>query len=115
MTRASFAGVRPRESRTSSARDTFDVDEHARELEVVERHRLGGDLEVEPVRDDEAVDHVEVGCVAAVHASDDAVVDDELRLGIVRPVRGDETELGQRRDERLAAQLAASRATRSAG
>ena len=38
-----------------------DVDEQARELEVGERHRLGGDLEVEPVRDEEAVDHVEVG------------------------------------------------------
>ena len=61
MTRASFAGVRPRESRTSSARETFDVDEPPRDLEIVERHRLGGDVEVEPVRDDEAVDDVELG------------------------------------------------------
>ena len=65
-------------------------------VEVGERHRLGRDLEVEAVRDEEAVDHVEVGRVASVHPRDDAVGDDELGLGIVRPVRRDEPELGQR-------------------
>ena len=44
-----------------------DVDEHACELQVGERHRLGGDLEVEPVRDEEAVDDVEVGGRLPVH------------------------------------------------
>ena len=53
------------------------------------------------MRDDEPVDHVEVGRVAAVHARDDAVLDDELGLGIIRPVRRHEPELGKRRDELL--------------
>ena len=86
------------------ARDV-DVDQLAGELEVGERHRLGRDLEIEAVRDEEAVDHVEVGGVAAVHAPDDAVDDDQLGLGIVRPVRRDQAELGHRRDDQLAAQL----------
>ena len=94
-----------REPDELGARDV-DVDEHAGELEIVERHRLGRDVEIEPVRDDEAVDDVEVGRVAAVHARDDAVLDDELRLGVVRPVRRDEPELGQRRDELLEVEIA---------
>ena len=112
MTRASFAGVRPRERRTSSARGTFDVDEHVRELEVVEGHRLGGDVEVEPVRDDEAVDDVEVGRIPAVHARDDSALDDELRLRVVRPVRRDESEL--RDTARRAARRCRSRVARDA-
>ena len=71
-----------------------DVDEQARELEVGERHRLGGDLEVEPVGDQEAVDDVEVGGGLPVHPRDDAVLDHELGLGVVRPVHRDEAELG---------------------
>ena len=85
MTRASFAGVSPRESRTSSARGTSTSTSIRAIVELVDRHRLGRDLEVEPVCNDEPVDHVEVGCVAAVHARDDAVLDDELGLGIVGP------------------------------
>ena len=73
-----------REPDELGARDV-DVDEHPGEREVVERHRLGGDLEIEAVRDDEAVDDVEVGGGAAVHARDDAVLDDELRLGSFGP------------------------------
>ncbi len=53
------------------------------------------------MRHDEAVDDVEVGGVAAVHPRDGAVLDDELRLRVVRPVGGDEPELGKRRDELL--------------
>ena len=94
-----------REPDELGARDVH-VDEHARELEVVERHRLGRDVEIEPVRDDEAVDDVELGRLAAVHAHDDAVLDDELRLGVVRPVRRDQPELGQRRDELLEVEVA---------
>ena len=87
------------------ARDVH-VDEPAGEVEIVERHGLDRDLEVETVRDDEAVDDVEVGRAAAVHARDDSVLDDELRLRIVRPVRRDEPELGQRRDELLEVEIA---------
>ena len=67
------------------------------------------------MRDEEAVDDVELGRGAAVHPRDDAVLDDELRLGVVRPVRRDEPELGQRRDELLAVEVARSRARRSGG
>ena len=103
-----------REPHELPARDV-DVDEHAREREVVERHRLAGDVEIEPVRDDEAVDDVEIGGGAAVQAHDDAVLDDELRLRIERPAGRDEAQLGMRRDEQLAIELAAARALRSAG
>ena len=56
--------------------------------------------------DDEAVDHVEVGGRAPVHPDDDPVLDDELRLGVVRPAGCDEPELGERRDELLAMEIA---------
>ena len=82
-----------------------DIDEQAREIEVGERHRLRGDLEVEPVRDEEAVDHVELGRGPPVHPHDDSVLDDELRLGVVRAVQRDEAELGRRRHEHLPPQL----------
>ena len=82
-----------------------DVDELPGELRVGEGHRLYGDVEVEPVRDEEAVDHVELGRGPAVQARDDAVLDDELGLRVLRAVRRDETELGQRRDQELAAEL----------
>ena len=82
-----------------------DVDEHPRDLAVRERHRLGCDLEVEPVGDEEAVDHVELGLGPPVQPHDAAVLDDELRLGIVRPVHRDEPELRQRAHEQLAPEL----------
>ena len=83
-----------------------DVDEAAGELCVGEPHRLRGDLEVEAVLGDEAVDHVEVGGGPPVHLDDAAVLDDEARLGIVRARHGDEPELRLRSDERLAADVA---------
>ena len=61
--------------------------------------------------DDEAVDDVELGSIAPVHARHDAALDDELRLGVVRAVRRDEAELGQRRDELLEMEVARRRAT----
>ena len=94
-----------REAHELGARDVH-VDEHVRELEVVERHRLRSHVEVDPVRDDEAVDDVELGSVAAVHPRDDPVLDDEPRLGVVRPVRRDQPELGQRRDELFEVEVA---------
>ena len=45
----------PREPHELGARDV-DVDEHPRELLVGERHRLRGDVQVEAVGDEEAVD-----------------------------------------------------------
>ena len=102
-------------SRTSSARGTSTSTSMRAIVEIVERHRLGGDLEVEPVRDEEAVDDVEVAGGTAVHPHDDAVLDHELGLRVVRAVRRDEPELGVRRDEQLAAELARRRATRSGG
>ena len=105
----------PRARRTSSARGTSSVDEHAGELEVVDRHRLRRHVQIEPVSDDEAVDDVEVGSVAAVHAHHDAVLDDELRHGVARPIRRDQAELRVRRDEQLAVEVAPRRATRTAG
>ena len=82
-----------------------DVHEQAGDLEVGQRHRLGRDLEIEAVRDEEAVDHVELGRGPAVHAHDDAVLDHELGLRVVRSVQRDETELRQRRHEQLAPEL----------
>ncbi len=82
------------------------IHESACELGLVQRHRLGGDFEIEPVRDDEPVDHVEVGGRAPVHPDDDPVLDDELRLGVVRPAGCDEPELGERGDELLAMEIA---------
>ena len=89
--------------------------EHPGELEVVDRHRLFRDVEVEAVGDDEAVDDVEVGCVPAVHAHDDAVLDDELRRGIPRPVRRDEAQLRVRARRAAPCGGRAARATRTAG
>ena len=65
------------------------------------------------MRDDEAVDDVEVGRGPPVHPHDAAVLDDELGLGVVRAVRGDETELRQRCDDQLLAKLASARASES--
>ncbi len=84
----------------------LDVDEHAAECEVVERHRLDGDTEVETVRHDEAVDHVEIRRGASVQAHDDAVLDEQLRLGVAGPSGSHEAELGMRRHEQLAIELA---------
>ena len=68
MTRASFGGRQAAREADELAARNADVDEHARQLDVVERHRLGCDLQVEPVGDDEAVDDVELRRGAAVHA-----------------------------------------------
>ena len=57
------------------------------------------------MRDEEPVDHVELGGGAAIHPHDGAVLDHELRLGVVRAVRRDEAELGQRCHEQLTPEL----------
>ncbi len=83
-----------------------DVHEHAGELSILDLHRFRRDLQVEPVSHEKAVDHVELGGVSSVEPRDDSVLDDELRHRVVRPAGGDEPELGQRRDQLLAMQLA---------
>ena len=79
-----------------------DVDEHPRKPLVGELHRLDGDVEIEPVRDEEAVDDVEVVRCTAVEPHDHTVLDDELRRRIGRPRGGDEPQLGPGLDEHLA-------------
>jgi hypothetical protein len=59
-TRASLAGVSPRDSRTSSSRGTSTSTELMRERLVRERGRLGSGVEVEPVQGEEVVDDVEL-------------------------------------------------------
>ena len=81
-----------------------DVDQPPRDLVVGELRGLRGDVQVEPVARDEAVDHVEVSGRAAVHRDDLPVLDLEPRLRVVRPVHRDEPELRVRRDQELAAQ-----------
>ena len=73
-----------------------DVDQHPSELDVVQRHRLRSDPEIEPVRDDEPVDDVELGCRPAIHPDDSSILDNELRLRVASPVSRDEAQLGQR-------------------
>ena len=53
------------------------VDAHPCVRDVVERHGLGGHVEVEAVPGDELVEHVEVGGLAGVHLDDPAVVVDD--------------------------------------
>ena len=81
-------------------------DQHAGELEVLDRHRLRRRVRIEAVCDHEAVDDVEVGRISAVHSHDGAALDDELRRRVARPVRSDEAELRVRRDEQLAVEVA---------
>ncbi len=81
-----------------------DVDERARERRVLERHGLGGDLEVDAVGGDEAVERVELAARLAVELAHDAVADHERRLRIARAVHGDETERRLGADQRLAAE-----------
>ena len=102
-----------REPDELGARDV-DVDQPPCDLDVREGHRLPRNLEIEAVSDDEAIDDVEVGGIAAVHAHDATVLDDELRLGVVRPVRRDEAELGERRHDQLLAELLGGARARNA-
>ena len=93
-----------RETDEIGARDV-DVDEPAGDLVVVQACRLRGDVEVEAVPGDEAVDHVEVLDAAAVHRNHPPILDLESRLRIVGAVHRDEPELRVGRDQQLAAQL----------
>ena len=90
------------------ARDVH-VDEHPGEPLVRQGHRLPGDVEIDAVRDQEAVDHVELRGGAPVETRHDPVLDDELRSGIGGPAGRDEAELRPRLDEQLAPELRAPR------
>ena len=98
-------GQAPREADELGSRHV-DVDEHLGQLGVRELHRLGGHLEVEPVGDHEAVDHVELVRRPAVEPGDDPGLDDKLGCRVVRPVGRHEPELRMWRDEDLAPQRA---------
>ena len=75
MTRASRAGVRPRESRTSSARGT-STSTSIRAISASSSAAASrGDVEVEPVAHDEVVERVPVLRAAAVELDDAAVLD----------------------------------------
>ena len=91
-TRASFAGVMPAARRVTSPRGTSRVDEHPRELDVVERHRLLGDREVDAAARDELVEQVELGLGLAVELDDAAVLDAQRGLGVVRARERDQPE-----------------------
>ena len=68
------------------------VDDHARELERFERHRLLGDGQVDAVARDELVEEVELGLRLAVELDDPPILDPERGLGIERAREGDEAE-----------------------
>ena len=98
-TRASLAGVAPAASLTTSARGVTRVDEQPGEVHVGQRHRLGGDVQVEAVPGDEGIDRVEVRLGHAVQLDDPAVGDDEARRRVGGRVHGDQAEGGVRRGE----------------
>ena len=113
-TRASRAGVRPRERRTSSARGTSTSTSRRAISSSASAAASRGDVEVDPVPRDEVVERVPVRLAPAVELDDAAVLDDERRLGIVRAVHRDEPELGERLDRAPRAGARAPRARRTA-
>src|SRR2546425_12869336 len=84
----------------------MDVDEPTGKLAVVESHRLVGDVEIEAVARNEVVDGVELALCAPVKRYDTAVLHVQPGLGVVWTVHCDEPQLGMRRDQKLATQLA---------
>ena len=94
--------MRPRAEPHELGARHVDVDQQARERRVLERHRLGCDLEVDAVGGDEAVERVEALARLAVELADDAVRDHERRLRVAGAVHGDEPERRLGPDQRLA-------------
>ena len=92
-TRASFAGVVPAESRTTSARLTPGSTSMRANATSSIAIASGGDREVEAVPRDVLVDRVEVVLGDAVELDDPPVVHDEAGLRIERRPQGDEPEL----------------------
>ena len=83
-----------------------DVDESARDL----RRRRAAAASAATSRSSrarqEVVEHVPLGRAAPVQLDDASVLDDERRRRVVRAVERDETQLGERLDQDLAAQVA---------
>ncbi len=79
------------------------VDEHAGELQRLERHRLLGDVDVDPVAGDELVDEVEVGLGAPVELDDPPVAHHQRGGRVVGTGERDQAELGVLRHEVVAA------------
>ena len=120
-TRASLAGVMPAASRVTPVARRCPVHERARERDVVERHRLLGDREVDAAARDELVEQVEIGLRLAVELDDAAVLDAQRGLGIVRARERDQPERGVLGHEVVAAdgprrvELRAERGARAHG
>ena len=97
------------------------VDEHAREGDLVERHRLLGHGEVDAAARDELVEQVELGLGLAVELDDATVLDAQRRLGIVGARERDQAERGILGNEVVAAdrprrvELRAERGARAHG
>ncbi len=77
------------------------VDEHPRELQILEPHGLGRDRQIDAVGRDEAIERVEALARRAVELADDAAGDHERRHPIARAVHRHEAERGIRPDQRL--------------
>ena len=111
----------PAASRVISAARRGAVDEHPRERDVVERHRLLGDREVDAAAGDELVEQVELGLGLAVELDDAAVLDAQRGLGVVRARERDQPERGVLGHEVVAAdgprrvELRAERGARAHG
>ena len=98
-TRASLAGVAPAVSLTTSARGVKGSTNSRAKFNVGQRHRLGGDVQVEAVPGDEGIERVEVRLGHAVHLDDPPIGDDKARHRVGRRVHGDQAQGGVRRGE----------------
>ena len=120
-TRASFAGVMPAASRVTERARRAAVHERLREGDVVERHRLLRDGEVDAAAGDELVEQVELVLGLAVELDDAAVGDAQRGLGVVRAGERDQAERGVLGHEIVAAdgprrvELRAERGARTHG
>ena len=89
---AIFAGVMPGgQPRDLGARNR-GIDDHPRELDRVERHRLLGHGQVDPVAGDELVDQVELLLRLPVELDHAALLDPERRLGVEGARERDQAE-----------------------
>ena len=90
-------------------------------VDLVERHRLLGDREVDAAARDELVEQVEIGLGLAVELDDAAVLDAQRRLRVVGARERDQPERGVLGDEVVAAdrprrvELRAERGARAHG
>ena len=111
----------PAASRVTAPRGVAPSTSTLRERDLVERHRLLGDGEVDAATGDELVEQVELGLGLAVELDDAAVRDAQRRLGVVRAGERDQAERGVLGHEIVAAdrprrvELRAERGARAHG